>query len=225
VFPASTPAGRLNESDGLIDMSHHLAYLSSSPAAPGQFDPWEKSLAQSEFHVLHAQNVNQVVFYKKSYPLVGVIVDMRQDLNERMKLLRKVAAAPPIDSMPLFGALDDEPGEIETIKLAEAGLTGILTPHTPPSFLLHQLKLYQRLRELMLYEQTAMDVKKLALQTRSLIHEMSQPLSALQGRLQLLAARCADNDPKKVAYKDLVELVMEATKYLRELQDLHHKFS
>jgi hypothetical protein len=63
----------------------------------------------------------------------------------------------------------------------------------------------------------------LARATRPLLHNLCQPLSALQGRLQLLHAKCPADDPLKPTYESLVGLALEVSKILRQIQDLHRR--
>jgi signal transduction histidine kinase len=109
--------------------------------------------------------------------------------------------------------------------LAEAGIDGLLGANDPTRFLLYQLDLLRRLAELKRFEGSQSGVQDLAKRTRETLHDLSQPLSAVQGRLQLMAAKCSNDDPNQQYYADLVRQVFEITNHVVKIQQIQRDAS
>jgi len=70
-----------------------------------------------------------------------------------------------------------------------------------------------------------MTVQRLANETRKKVHDLSQPLAALQGRLQILQSKTPAEDPQKEKIDLMVKLTFEIGRHLRELQEFHRQYS
>ena len=95
----------------------------------------------------------------------------------------------------------------------------------PQVFRIWQLEMLISLFNLSEYREKQINVADLADQTREGLHNLSQPLSAIQGRLQLLAAKAGPDDPNDEIYRELVKMVMEVSKHLMHLQQVQRNFS
>lgn len=206
-------------------MNRHLVYLTQSSSAAADATPWEKQLIEEGFIFLRAADSSQAIAYARTYPLAGVLLDAELIGGGAAELIsrlaeRSVAAAPPV-----IGVLPDEASNGDLAALAEAGFHHFVTPDTPPVFLAYLLKTCQALQDLKSFEQTGMDARSLATESRKLLHDLSQPLAVLQGRLQLMASKTDDSDPRKETFKTMMQMLGETTRYLRELQELQRKYS
>jgi nitrogen-specific signal transduction histidine kinase len=91
--------------------------------------------------------------------------------------------------------------------------------------LLEPLLTRRTLLELQTLSSDGATARNLAGETRRLLHDLSQPLSALQGRAQMLDMKCSPDDPNRKSIQDLAEQSRRAVKLLAELQELQRKYS
>ena len=101
----------------------------------------------------------------------------------------------------------------------------MLTVDNPQRFRIWQLEILISLYRLHENHKNNIDVESLACKTREGLHKLSQPLSAIQGRLQLLAAKAGPDDPNLEIYSDLVGMAMEASRHLMDIQQTQNDFS
>ena len=206
-------------------MNRHIVHLTSGPQGSQDPPAWERALEDNDFIVMRVEDAGRALSYIASYALVGLLVDAEGSAEGSLELIERLSAEDPAPSYPRIGIVCEEKSAEELEALADAGLHGFITRQTPAPFLLHTLRTTQSLQALKEFERTGADVHELARETRRLIHDLSQPLSALQGRLQLLAAKAEDDDPRKKTLHDMVGSILEATGCLRELQELHRRYS
>ncbi len=69
------------------------------------------------------------------------------------------------------------------------------------------------------------DIEKLSIETRKLLHDLSQPMAAILGRLQLLELKAGEGDPNAKAIHDLVRQASSANDLMRRIHDLHRAVS
>ena len=101
----------------------------------------------------------------------------------------------------------------------------MLTVDNPQRFRIWQLEILISLYRLHENHKNNIDVESLACKTREGLHKLSQPLSAIQGRLQLLAAKAGPDDPNLEIYSDLVGMAMEASRHLMDIQQTQNDLS
>ena len=206
-------------------MNRHLVFLTGQGKDTGAAFHWEQALIDADFVLLRAGALEQAIAIVKSHPLIAVLVDLDLPADEVSRSIVQFSDVISRNTFPLLGIASGSISEDDLTKWAQDGLTGLIGPATPSSFLLAQLKSSQIIEELQVFKETAIGVRSLAAETRSLIHTLAQPLSALQGRLQLALSQCPPDDPLRKSYENLVKLAIEVTKSLHELQELHRKFS
>lgn len=204
-------------------MTRYVIHFTNG-SADGEKAEWQKAVEDEGFVLLRTSDREQAIAYARSYEAIGYLIetDGAGDTGASIasELSNGAATSPPI-----IGIVNGATGAQELAKLAETGFRGYITSETPAAFLLHWLKSARSLVELKSLEQTGADVKSLANETRKLIHDLSQPLAVLQGRLQLMASKTTDDDPQKEKLKTMLTMITESTRYLRELQELHRKYS
>lgn len=206
-------------------MTRHVIYLNPSQSEATEEPAWRRALGESDFSVLRTTTPEQAISYIKNYPITGVLIDLDGEPEWSAEALGKIAGLEETRRMPLLGVTERTLGADEQAGLSEAGYRGLVSPATAPSFLIFQLESFQTINDLKRFEETGMTAKTLAHETRKLIHDLSQPLSALQGRLQLLSAKCPDDDPLKERYASLVEMVIEVARHTREIQQVSRKYT
>lgn len=113
----------------------------------------------------------------------------------------------------------------ELAVLCEAGLCTVLDLSAPDSMVLWQLETIRNLHTYEMREESGMTVSELAKITRQQLHDISQPLSAVQGRLQLMMVKTTPDDPNYETYKLLVELIQRMGHQIGELHQTHRTHS
>lgn len=206
-------------------MSHYILYV--SPGRSNQESlSWQQDLTSRGIVLLRAGNLREAVCCCRAYHLMIVFLELDrrgESARESVETLMNASANgnhPPVIGVS-YGPLPEE----EVQSLAMAGMVDIVLENDPDPFILWHLETLTALADLRHFEQARMDASELANQTRMHLHELSQPLSAVQGRLQLLAARCPSGDPNEKTYQDLVRLIFEVTHQVMEIQQLHRQFS
>ena len=206
-------------------MNRHLVFLTGQGKDTGTAFHWEQALIDADFVLLRAGALEQAIAIVKSHPLIAVLVDLDAPVDEVSRCIVQLCEVIQRNTFPLLGIAPGPVSEDDLTKWAQDGLTGLIGPATPFSFLLAHLERSQIVEELQIFKETAIGVRSLAAESRSLIHTLAQPLSALQGRLQLTLSQCPPGDPLRKPYENLVKLAIAVTKSLHELQELHRKFS
>jgi hypothetical protein len=171
------------------------------------------------------RSLAEAMQYSKVYHVLMILVDLGGGVETIAQELGKALDATGGAKPPILGLTANRPAPEEMANLAQAGLVDIITADDPEPFFLWRLDLLRQLDDLRQYEKSRMDVGELAKQTRIHLHDMSQPLSAVQGRLQLMAAKCPPGDPNAKMYEDLVRLAFDITHQVMEIQQLHRQFS
>ena len=206
-------------------MTRYVIYVNGSHSEATEEPAWQRALGESDFSLLRTTTPEQAISYIKNYPITGVLIDLDGEPEWNTEAIGKITGLEETSRMPLLGVTERALGADEQAALSEAGYRGLVSPATAPSFLIFQLESFHTLNDLKRFEETGMTAKTLANETRKQIHDLSQPLSALQGRLQLLSAKCPDDDPLKERYGSLVEMVIEVTRHTREIQQLSRKYT
>ncbi|MEN6626023.1 MAG: hypothetical protein ABFD69_07350 [Candidatus Sumerlaeia bacterium] len=205
-------------------MSHYVLYAAQSESS--RDIPWPLDLASRGVVVMTARNHAQAIPYCRAYPLLALIVEIDTLDDAWREGFSRIRQAVPAENRPsLIGLLRGDLDAAGRAALSAEGLDGLVSASDPESFIVNQIETLTRLAELRQFEQTRMDVSQLANRTREQLHELSQPLSAIQGRLQLLAAVCPETDPSHKNLKELVQLSFKVSSHLAEMQQLHRKFS
>lgn len=205
-------------------MNQYLLYVSPSPER--KLPPWHQHLFKRSIVVLSVRSFAEALQYCKVYSVMMIMLEI-EDLEREVETVRATLAEadPQAPRPPLVGIMPARPSVEEMTCLAEAGIVDLIAAEDPEPFILWRLDLLHQLHELARFEKNRMDVNELARRTRVILHDMSQPLSAVQGRLQLIAAKCPADDPNSQTYHDLVRLAFDVTHQLMEIQQLHRQFS
>lgn len=206
-------------------MNRHILYVSPRPHETDPPSAWHQNLIDENFAFLHVNNARQAKTYIENYSLVGILIEVDESPEESVETVRELTRLPGASGVPFIGIIRESlaPGEKE--RLAEAGLCGLVADDTPPSFLHRQFKNSQELQHLRTLQEDGVDIRELAKQTRNLMHDLSQPLAALQGRLQLMQSKAEGEKELQEALGRLVSLSMDVSKHLYELQELQRKYS
>lgn len=206
-------------------MSMHVLYYTESA---DDSEGWQQRLALHGYDTWRTSEADQLVLLARSRPVVGVLLEtsLREaSLEPLAGLIRRLREEPSLEPAPIIALFDGVDALPHAAELAEAGLTGFHLRGMPESLLLHHLAGGRSMQSLRALESSGMSVERLAGETRQKIHDLSQPLAALQGRLQILQSRTPPDDPQKDKIDLMVKLTMEIGLQLRELQELHRKFS
>lgn len=206
-------------------MKASIIYLTRSLAEPDSPAPWEVALRSAGFDIVRSKSVDQAIFFTKSYSPAGVLIDLHKELDAHVADLQALAASEHLESLPLIGIDEQGLAPDALAALAEAGLAGCHQPQSPPAFLTATLEISGLAQSLKVYKDTGMNAEELALKTRKHLHDFSQPLAALSGRLQIALSKCDDDDPMKPKLAQMVQLIMDSTKYLQAIQQLQREYS
>jgi len=205
-------------------MSHYLLYV--SPEQRREELPWPVDLLSWGIVLLHARNVREAVHYCRAYKLIMVLLELPAAGQPAEEAVAAIAAAAGADHpFPILGVAQAPFSDEERRRLALAGMVDMILRGDPEQFIRWRLETLTALSELRRFEQAHASVADLASRTRSQLHDLSQPLSAVQGRLQLLAARCPSSDPNSQTFQDLVRLIFDVTHQVMEIQQIHRQFS
>lgn len=206
-------------------MNHHLLHLKLSQTN-GQI-PWPVDLTSLNIVVLEAKSPKEAQTYIRAYDLMTLLVELDSGDDEACACLRDLnqMLADKQSTCALVGLAAAPLTANQRQALAESGLSLLLTRDDPIQFLLWHIDMLRRLCELSQFEKTRMDVGSLASQTRKRLHDISQPLSALQGRLQLMASKCDQQDPNAAYLNEMVKLIFEVSRQLMEIQQMHRIIS
>ena len=187
--------------------------------------PWQNDLSSRGIVVLRAGRTEDIIHIMNSYELVMALLDISSHGDELIEGVKAVnALVVPAHRCPMIGLHHEPLADDDRLRLATAGLDDLIAQSDPERFILWKLETLINLIELRQFQQTRLDVASLAGQTREQLHDLSQPLSAIQGRLQLLAAKCPADDPNAECLKDLVRLIFEVSKQVTEIHHLHRQF-
>ena len=188
--------------------------------------PWDLQLTEGGIVLLAARNLQEAMAYGRAYELMAVIVDLHHHDAPCPGDLGVFNGANPEARRPaMIGLSRGELTAAERKACADNGFDALYARTDPPRFLKWQLETLAALRELARFEQSRADIGELAGRSREIMHDLSQPLSAIQGRLQLLALRCPKDDPNGEGIRELVRLCMQVSQWLMELQQLHRRYS
>lgn len=204
-------------------MAHYIlhAALGEKPAPL----LWQNDLASSGIVVLRAGNLETAIKILNNYQLVMMVIDIPTPCAALADGMRQIQDAVDDEHRcPIIGLHHQPLEESDRLELASSGLNDLVAHSDPDCFILWKLETLINLIELRHFQKTRLDVASLANQTREQLHDLSQPLSAIQGRLQLLAAKCPADDPNAECLKDLVRLIFEVSKQVMEIHHLHRQF-
>lgn len=204
-------------------MNQYLLHVSAQASHPG-LPAWQANLFKLGVVVMPMRTLPEALQYAKVYKAIMVIMDIEapEAAAQEVRAAREATEGP---LPPIVGLMASRPCPEAMAQLAEAGVADLVTADDPEAFILWRLELLRRLGELARFEQSRMDVAELARKTRTILHDLSQPLSAVQGRLQLMAAKCPASDPNAQVYNELVRLAFDVTHQLMQIQQLHRQFS
>ena len=206
-------------------MNEHIVHLTGADAETQKPAGWENALEKEGFHLLRAKTLNQAKYYAKAYRLVGLLIDLNGDDAATSEAIQDLLKTDGACRFPIFGLSAKTLRPKSQRQLAEAGMTSLINSNAPPEFLMHQLRAQRELLSVKLLEENGMDLNSLSQEARKILHDLSQPLAALQGRLQILEIKSLEGDPLKGALKDMTGLAMQVTDHLRQLHELHRKYS
>jgi signal transduction histidine kinase len=188
--------------------------------------PWELDLISRKIVLLKARRPGEATALARAYPLMMIVADLTQWDEHAAEILAQLQALQVALPRPaLIGLLRFEPDSERRQALARTPFDALIRESDPARFLEWQIETLQRLHELNHFEQSRMDVNQLAQQTRKKLHDLSQPLSAVQGRLQLLAAKADGAAPNAECLQELVRLTFDVTNHLMEIQRIHRVYS
>lgn len=206
-------------------MKHHILYLIPDPNADNLPQAWRAELDSGEFDFLPVHSPKQAVLYAANYPVAGLLVDLDACGDRAGEWVASVREDERTNGLAIYGVSGKTPSSEEFEALVGLGFSNVFSRESPARFLAHQLETSRDLQKLRKFEQTGLDVNDLSGQTRKLLHDMSQPLSALQGQLQILQMRCGDKESAEYQkLSGLVELCMEVSRMLYATQELQRKF-
>jgi signal transduction histidine kinase len=206
-------------------MNQYLLYVSPDKGKD-EILSWQNELNSRGIVLLRAASLREAVCCCRAYHLMMILLELDGAGDSALETVRSLVNASANDRHPpLVGIAQGLLPDDEVKALAEAGMVDIISRGVPDHFIFWHLEILAALENLSGFAQARMDVVELASQTRMLLHELSQPLSAVQGRLQLLAARCPKGDPNEQTYQDLVRQILSVTQQVIAMQQLHRQFS
>ena len=205
-------------------MNQYILFV--TPQAEPSTLPWQDELTNRHIVLLNADSAKQAVLFQKAYTFMMILIEIvhvDDHLLETVRIIRE--AESEATRLPILGLSHAPLNAQERSTLAQAGFNDVAGWNDPPDFMLWRVDMLAALGELRCFEQTRVDVTSLAHETRHRLHSLSQPLSAVQGRLQLMAARSNDKDPEAPDYQDLVTLIFAVSNEVLEIQQIHRKYS
>lgn len=213
-------------------MNYYLLHVTADSERP--MPAWQTNLFNRGIVVMPARTLQEALQYARVYNVLLILIDLVSDdwgLDRIREILDATAARaaeapqPQPPPPPIIGVTESRPDAETLDRMAQAGLADVIASEDPEAFILWKLDLLLQLSGLRHFEQSRMEIGELSRQTRIHLHDLSQPLSAIQGRLQLMAAKCPAGEPNAQMYQELVRLAFDVTGHLMEIQQLHRQFS
>ncbi len=207
-------------------MKPSVIYLVSRPAIRPERSRWTDGLEAEGFGPILVEATSRAVAMLRAddeSETVGVLTEIEAGEAD-LQAVEELRAAACRAEFPLIGLAVEPTPPALALRLASAGLTSLLSIGAPLPFGLAPIRCYAALAGLKRLEAAGAESRLLAVQTRKLLHELSQPLSALQGRLQLMHAKLDAAEPLRGRVGELADLALETSKLLRELQELHRRY-
>ncbi len=205
-------------------MNHGILHLTAGDNESSRnLSDLDRFFEKQGFLISRFDDVDRALAHLRSQPLAGVLIDV--DSSEAIAFATKARDSERLDGAPLIGLSANGSPTDEQEKLVEAGFSCILGKDAPYAFFVYQFQTAQKLQSLRQLEETGMSIQTMATEARHLLHELSQPLATIQGRLQLLAMQATDNEVFKKHCDDLAGVTMAANTRLAELQQLIRKYS
>lgn len=201
---------------------HVVHDLRDGPSLPSR---WEDAVARDGIRVLRATPGPQVETMLQSPSILAVLVELGSEWTDATRRVKAIAAVEEVHPFLLLGIQREPIPPDAQAALARSGLQGILPIDGPPEFLLQPIRVRKALSTLMNYESSGISAQALAMASRKILHDISQPLTALQGRLQILEAKTADADPLKPRIRELTHYALKTTALLADLHDLNRRYS
>lgn len=206
-------------------MDRNVLYFTESAETS---DGWQRRLREEGFEVFRTTDPQQLKLYAKSRPAVGLLLDAsmkRYSSDDLVGLIGQLRDDPSTAELPIIAMFAGLEAFTQVTVLAEAGISGFYLRGMPEGLLLQYLHAGLAIQSLKTIDASGMTVKKLANETRQKIHDLSQPLAALQGRLQILQGKTSADDPQKDKIDLMVKLTFEIGTHLRDLQEFHRQYS
>jgi signal transduction histidine kinase len=204
-------------------MSSHLIHVPPVEGESAEPAAWRGAAIEVELTILSAQTEEQAIEWIRRTPPAAVLIEEGARRNGFDERIERLAAEARERGVALIGLTANPPEPDEAERWTQAGMLASITPRTPRDLVFNLLGACAAVDRLRRFQAEGADSSGLARATRPLLHNLCQPLSALQGRLQLLHAKCPADDPLKPTYESLVGLALEVSKILRQIQDLHRR--
>ena len=183
---------------------------------------WEPDLSTIEVMLYRARREREAVAYCKAYPLAFTLVRVEPCDDNVFDLVAAMNEAMPEDKrIPVLGIHRGGLTKEVRVRLRTVGINTLLHEEDPGECASWMLQTLIALQELRRFEQSKMDVSQLAAATREKLHDISQPLSAIQGRLQLMAAKEPNGSPYHEHYRDMLQQMTRITTLMVEIQQIN----
>ncbi len=205
-------------------MGHTVLYYAETAETS---DGWQRRLGEHGYEVLRTTDAEQLLLFARAQSSVGIILEAsmtQNSLEDLSGLIHRLRGEPSTAAVPIVAMFAGIEAFRQIAELADAGITGFYLRGMPETMLLHYLNSGETVKALNNLGQADMSVQKLATETRKKIHDLSQPLAALQGRLQILQSKTDQDDPQKDKIDLMVKLIFEISGHLRELQEFHRQY-
>jgi signal transduction histidine kinase len=181
---------------------------------------WRKSLADLGFELLEAKSPRQVVYYAGNFSLAVILVEIGGPIFEIAPRIREILHSCPAP-IPVIAVCGDAIASEDQEALAKAGVRLLVSPATRAEWLADLVKSMSGAAGM----SAAGDVAGMRTETRNILHDISQPLAAIQGRLEVLRAKAPPGDPNAATYAKLAELSSQAIELFNKLRELYRKGS
>lgn len=204
------------------DMVLHVALNSTLEASP-----WRERLAPEEISVYLAKSVAEAMYYFQSYPMLAVLVDLGAGLDDELaELIGKLKQGSGQRGVPSVIGMTDAPLDVTVLEQwIELGMDDVTLTHAPVVVTLRRMCDRRELARLRREADPEHSAAELAKQTRRHLHDLSQPLSAVQGKLQLMSIKTPPEDPNSETYKELVKLIQQVSAEVMEVHQIQRRFS
>lgn len=191
---------------------------------------WERALTNSGIEIQRVPGAAPAAALLRSHEPLAILICMKDGEVQTLRTLRDLRASCP-KLPPVLGICAGLPDPAVQVELVGCGMELFIHVGSPPEILLAQLALHRRARG----RNGAADTgpgsngpaevidAELATRSRKLLHDLSQPLAAIQGRLEILGIKAPEDDPMKPVYARLVGMCVQAGEAVQSLREIHRR--
>lgn len=193
--------------------------------------PWRDAVVAAGIEIQRVPGAAPAVALLRNHTPLAVLLCMKEGAARSLEVLRELRAS-NLPLPPVIGICTGLPDSEAQTRLVAEGMGLFLHAFSPPAILVGQLALHRSVGRRN-GSAAAGDGeaaggggpvdREVSIRARKLIHDLSQPLAAIQGRLEILGIKASADDPMKPVYTRLVGMCAQAAETVQSLREIHRR--